>query len=1145
MRSPTKGSVSMPFSAFRSALARARSKEFGETERKRASQFRRAVNAAFLNARPALAQDEYASFIEKATKSLSVERGRFKRQPLGYDYLTLLIEPKAISLEDELLWVAHRLSSERILLNDFIASRDLIVTSLFKDGLTDALDQLDKLDESVGTSLWSHELRISLTQRAHGTSEKKQYVKRIRDIFKKGMLPLLTLYFGQREDPNVTIGWFLDNVRRRMERMPNASFREYAVYKITKELPRESKSLATILRMEQNHHLIDVYETLIHVLQHLAGERNSPSFTGLIARIVTLLSGIHDFRIGRIGSKIGLPDSDVKYDDVASNSFEATLSGDPKSGALIAKQAVSIRPDSLPALLAMCIARGCSKRAHLPRLHLKSSIGSFVVDGLNRLLLRIKESTTRVAGDSEDISKFAHSFDGLPVVRSIHQFIRSQQANSPSEMLRLADLTVLNTELCLRRGNCVGELLDLLRGAERKASSYLHLLCGSYAEASSYLLRNEPELAASCIGPALQSSSRLIASATSVLALEIYGDCQEIGLASRLISSECIKYGVEPERLPIIDTFKGVPWITLKPFASDIALSNSLLLYSQLVDDDKVLTYRSFALKKVLEQFSVDRPSMLAPHIAEFDITELGFFLGRACSASVIDMLSAINGTSAVMQERREICAILVNNKLDPGDEYQQELVALSRELAVQSGMQIFDGSRVHVDIDELRNSLKRDFAESFQRYLAISKADPNGNENFDVILRAIARGDESSKHLLSIPKDEADDLLLFMLIGARQRFLYDVPHGLDSYLSKRVRHGSVVGVIRAPAEKEFMITQRDDETKSYTPNMHWFATVDHDTRRQLDAAFASFAKTFDDHLIRLKDVILHVKSDAHPLGIFEVPIGGPVYHLIKSVALRDRSIESFVTTLVSSMWGLLNPSLQRAKQILEQDTLKTLTDALQTLRTRVYAIVPACDERSRFNSALGLASSNVETAVKSVAAWFEPFTPEDCLYSSEEMIDIAKTSVHAIKNSFNPDIKLASPTLLRFSATALPVLIDIMFVVFGNAAEWSGILGRLPIRVWIDHDEIRGVLRIRTENDLAPGAITAHTKQLVAEKKREIEGGAFDRARSEGGSGLMKIASIVSQSKSGKLEFGFMEQQDVFFVDVDLAFVSPQRQPI
>lgn len=1137
MRSSSKRNAPNPLSFVRSEVARARSKAYGISERERALRFRRGMNSALLKARLALNGNAYVKFIEEARRISSLERARFARQPIDHDYLTLLLQPKRIPFRHEILWVATTISADANIINDFVASTDALTTALFEEGPGNAIEVLDKIDGGIGVSLWSNELRIALIQRSQGEGAKKEYVSRIRRTYKNGMLPFLTTYFSQREEPNVTMGWFLDNVRRRIGNIRNFDYREYALYKITKEPPTNGASLAAILRIEQNHHLIDIYETLVRILQHLVSEPRQLVRRAVLSEAIEQLNGISDFRLERIRSELGICRCSYKADDAAGKAMDAILSGDPKAGLILAKRRLREAPFSLPALVAACIARGCGRRHNLRRFRLRSSVASFVIDGLNQRLVRTKDSDIKATGHPDALSKFVYSFDGLPIARAIRTFVSLQRSPSHTAMLLSLKAVTLDSPYTLAPSRRVAEFMRLMRGAQIKRLSSLHMLPRSYAMAAYHLQRGDSPSASKCINPALQSKSRLITSSATVLALEAYAESGELGLAAQLISCECIQHGVDPMCLPVKDIFRGRSWEDLRPFGHEIAMSNSLFIYSQVAEDDKAMSYRAFALNTLLDSFRVDRPSMLPSHSCDIGRDELGFFLGRACSESIIDMLPSLQSTTAVLRERRDICATLMNLEVGPIDDYQQELVGLTRELSVQSGMQVYDGSRIHVDIDELRNALRRDFTESFQRYLAIGKSAAQ-NENFDAVLRSLARGDESSKHLLSIPKEEADDLLLFMLIGARQRFLYDVPHGLDSYLSKRVRHGSVVGIIRAPVEKECIITARDDQSKDYVPNRHWFANVDPTTRRQLDLAFASFARTFDDHLIRLKDVLLQVRSETHPLGIFDVPIQPPVYHLIKSVALRDRSIDSFVTTLVSAMWGLLNPSLQRAKEVLERDTLKVLTDALQALRTKVYELVPDCPDRARFNSALGNAASSVEGAVKAVASWFEPVAPEDYVYSVQDMVDIAKTSVQAINGAFQPSVDVSAPDALDISAAALPVLIDIMFVAFGNAAKWSGTEGPLSMRVEVTHDEAKGVLRIRVENEVAPGVITPLARKKIAEKKVEVAGQTYDRARSEGGSGLIKVASIIYQSTLGKLDFGFLGESRFFF-EADLAFLS------
>src|SRR5690606_22709336 len=99
---------------------------------------------------------------------------------------------------------------------------------------------------------------------------------------------------------------------------------------------------------------------------------------------------------------------------------------------------------------------------------------------------------------------------------------------------------------------------------------------------------------------------------------------------------------------------------------------------------------------------------------------------------------------------------------------YRQELLAVTKELTVQQGLQTIDGSRVHVDIDSLRVSLRRDLAESYNRYMSLVKQGIGVSENFDAVLRDIAKQEGQPKYLLSMPQNEADELLFTMIRQVR-----------------------------------------------------------------------------------------------------------------------------------------------------------------------------------------------------------------------------------------------------------------------------------------------------------------------------------------------------------------------------------------
>jgi hypothetical protein len=72
------------------------------------------------------------------------------------------------------------------------------------------------------------------------------------------------------------------------------------------------------------------------------------------------------------------------------------------------------------------------------------------------------------------------------------------------------------------------------------------------------------------------------------------------------------------------------------------------------------------------------------------------------------------------------------------------------------------------------------------------------------------------------LPSSEADEILIRMISLLQERFLFDSSHGLDSYLSQRIRHGSIQNYLRNPVEEAQLVTQKDSQTGKYQANNYW-----------------------------------------------------------------------------------------------------------------------------------------------------------------------------------------------------------------------------------------------------------------------------------------------------------------------------------
>ncbi|MCQ4166165.1 hypothetical protein [Tahibacter harae] len=1139
--------------AIRAVVAKAQSSDHEVGDRSRASQFRAGFIRALLVARERTPIREHKNFFQNLAKFSSVQSARFSALPIAYDYLSVLRFQKELPIEHEISWISERLAIQSSTISAHLSCSKKISTQLMQGNYPDVISLLTAHEDAFGVSLWSTQLKIGGMQYGYGQNAQKKFVEELRTENKAGVLPFLAHYASQRSEEDVSIGWFVDHFTRRSAKLGRQDLAVYLRFKLLAEKGRSRRDIAAVLRIEQNHHLVDIYETFVGILGHLS--TNFYSDKRLMAGIASALAAMSEIDDGRLKKiRLRFVSRPRTFDGTLAGSLDALFSGKISHALREQRRLLSVSPASIASLVTIATARASSRFSRKVDFPGGSAVHKKIVAALVSLFRK----DAQLGNDRENyqnwLRKFAHIFSGLPIAEALLETIGAERATTVEGLLNHwsgiaqnceeesifdwlvdgAPEAIESLQELASRGGAAATFCLLCLGRRHHGEDLLDGSVYAYARSIGAVRRDAMREAEHHIGIALQSSNRVIEARSAILALEIYGETKNLASACRIISREHAVHGVDPSTLPLKEVFLAVDWEDLQPHVYDFRVSNALAVLAQVVADDKIHSYRCFALESFLESQSLSFPSELRENLPDYDKREIAFFLGQVCVVSVLDMLPLVNSSRRVLEERRDICALLVMSGMDSSGEYTDELVNISRELTVRKGLQALDGSRVHVDTDALRTVLKRDLLESFHRFISLKRTGP-GAETYDAVIRDL---NENAKYLLEVPESEADELLVSMILQARERFLFDVPHGLDSYLSKRVRHGSVVGYIRSPAEKEGVITQRAPDG-TYRENVRWAGHFDDlALAAAFQSALAAFARDFDEVLVRLKDVLLHVKSESKPYGIFDARLLAPNYHLIKSVAIQDRSIDTFLATLMASLWGLLNPSLQAAQSLLRVETSKEVASLFQALRTRI-SVMPASEIRAELDRAVVNAAGNVQAAIESVASWFNPAMPEDSEFSADEIIDIALASARAINSADAlPEPLRRCDASLVVSAGSLPVLLDVMFVILDNVAKRSGDPA-LSYSIDISYDRLEETLTIRVENSVVLGGDFASARAAMLERKRQlIEQADFRMARREGGSGLSKLASIVFQSAKGKMDFGFLSE-NLFFLELTLSFIA------
>ena len=1095
--------------------------------------------------------DQYFSKIQRLSQ---FEQNRIALQPIGYDYLSLLRHVTPLPLNVEIEWLTRRVSHFSTVLSSFLSMKADIETKILAGDYAAAIAGLDDVDNTLGASLWSASLNIALRQISQGTEAQKEYVASLRTVHKDAVFPYFINYVSQRCEPTVSLGWFRESLHQRLTGREKNDTTVYMEHKLAGTWPDNDIDFATYLRVEQNHHEIDIYESLINALIYILAEDVSEGLRTAVTNALESLQSFPDTRIDKMRAAIGAADiADLRVD---TNAFDAILKGDFSTAYRAARKRLDVEPGAIYDTIAL--GASLSLRTKATRPIGSGRPASIASTHFPAMLLRRETA----AGRQDEFAKFALNLGGTNYADALLAIADLARADSPPAIaknlffvsVRIKDLGPfdqlswnhidgLSARALPSSDETPTRLLFatmLQKSPERHSfAAQLPEIPGRYASAVADLASNRLDDAIEAIEALRALDVRLLNAQTSTMALKAYSRTGELGKASELISAEHCAHGTSTDIAAIRDVFDGVAWRDMAPFANSVAFCNALAVYSPYATDDKFETNRRFALVSLLKLNGVKLPSELKTPPPNTSIREFVYFLNEVCIPSQLDMLKSVRSTVDVLQERRAICALLT--AVDPANSnsYEQELLLISKELTVRDGMRVIDNSRVHVDEHGIRRVCTRGLQESFSRYASLVASGVGTAADFDSVLRDLIRNDGSAKYLLSIPKNEADELLANMLRGIREHFLTHAPHGLDSYLSKRIRHGSIVGHIRGPAEVEGIVLQRGG-TGQYVPDGKLTVGLDPREASAVDNLLIEFSRAFDAHLIRLRDVVLHVKTADYPNGLFDANYSTQAIHIVRSALKTDLTIEGLIDSAIAVLWAQLSPSLKAAHTLLSVETMRFCTEQLNALHVRVQKTVTGASDRLRIGSAIGRALTGVQARVDSAAAWFEPAAVTQREYTLNEAIDIGITAVRSIYSDFDPCLTVSNCEEAKIAATYLPIFVDVLYVALGNIAKHANV-GANP-RVWItvEPNLPSETLRIVVDSEMVlKSSREQFESELDARRLELADGSTAGRIRDEGGSGFHKLASITSQSTKGSLSFAFVAP-DHFHLEITLSLVRP-----
>ncbi|MBN3786189.1 hypothetical protein [Burkholderia sp. Ac-20353] len=991
----------------------------------------------------------------------------------------------------------------------------------------------------------------------------KNYEEQVKD---EPLLPIFLYFFKRRIEATDVKGRLRKQLADMLKDEPLQEIHAYLTNKIFWNADVALDSMSISLGLDERISGVDLYEILIHILQSLASMQNlSRSFIDLMRKPVTVLfERVGDCRLHGVLRAFGVP---LSIDDLLNSERAQVIEAysNEKYGECIAsaQRYLSDCPDDIGVLV-------ISAKAHA-HIGLPPAANVGIVHELNANLYRIfcagpdayisahwvMTMSDRFYGQAwmdyvrlvvmNELQPQGYDFPSLWLrdiyIRDKHLSpfsaitIPKIEANlvlSSAAMVRTYPAT-LNIFLAVAEGKCSNE------SGSTRVEKYLaqhYLSSGCNEEAFSLYSDLLKRVAA--------TDKLRCAGGLALAALKI----KRYGVATKVIVDAFLEHPHTPSTLPIPEVVHAMDSPKIWPNIIEFPLL--LELYLDFVERDRLPNLR-VAFEKFQRAHKIHTPEDLIARLEDFGKPTVTAYLERVWRPEVMRQTLLYSGTREIDDARIQVCRAIANLDSDLAPKYLDEIKERVKQQEIAKGTTLVEQSKVYVDIDAIKKSLRTKLGDSYARYKLISSSTPNQPDDLlNTLTQALAQslsqtGDKSLAKLFSTLQvlggpisTETDAQFAALFAEVTNEFLLG-DHGLNAYLSTRVRHGSLSNTLRNPVEDLKLITPREENQPLYVKNTYWLSDCSSVEAEELSSALEAFSLEFDGVLDFLKDRLLRIRvihefssSSDNLDALFVYRTSKLESKFVQEFDRQNSELDQLVDTCVDTLWEKTDENLAVVRQAIETSVRDRLMGSFEAL-SKALVKFDASVTKGLFN-AIAQAKTAMQMKITIVSSWFkrsEVFDRQD--YAMEFPVQIA---LNMIRNTISAasswsTVKIKANTNDKvMTGRTLDGMVYVFYGLLENAIKRSKLpVHRLSLDVDLSFEKDKYLFRVT--NPVNIDAFASEDFERIAQSQQSIGGKESGRrAQAEGQSGLHKIWSTISAPtyRSPQLSFGLRDK--VFFVE-------------
>ena len=1041
-----------------------------------------------------------------------------------------------ISIDAELAWILGRLEKSIPTLREHVNLQATLEENILQDNHEDATKLVDHAFVALGVSMAWNAINIGLTQFYLGIEAQKKLVRQQRNADASRMAQFFAHWWSMRAEENMTFSHFRSEVIRRVKSWDiEQTDRAQIIYYLFNEVPSVGYE-ESLLAVASSSSAIDAYEMVVAISEVAAAEKR-PIAKKLAPFLRRLSEQIEDFRLARLLLLLDSDKGTIEYTSVpctyqslelgkAKLPENPTLPSTPMELFAYFRLWPNISPvaSSLYAELSNSIRELGSN----PDTHAES-VGNLKKIGLVLGALPLGRTIAAIARQNEtgtppfdqncEVSIFANAKDSFIEACSCLSF-RSAQEYEPHLLKCEASKEVSAAIKFLSSGSLEPEEVEQLDDIAYQTLVLRRAFKAEDFEGIFHISENLNR----------QSNSRLSTYANSVSRLKINGIENALTHATELIvdNSSFINW------LPADALLHHVYSQNTNHLPDLIGTSIFLDVYQRKIDGS-ISSFTAYAAEDFLLERGLDQPTDLNfERNCEASAKEI-YYLEQVCTAERLRFFAAFDSEQEVETERIDICLTLAKTNEDQIERYESEARSIYTGRLVKEALKELQASKISIDQLQLREWADKHLREDFARYQTYYESGlvPIGEQFKQSLISALETGSVPAE-LFDVPQNEAISLFRDMASRYIQQCAFDTEHGLDCYLSLRIRHGTLSGTLRSSAERENVVTRRSKETGTYVSNQHWrdhfLGILDFEDWEFVDDRLSVFSARLDEIISDLTTDYIQIKRAEKPSGLFEISVTSLQLYSVVADINSETTFDSFVDRLSELFWLSVQLELVKVRKYIDQDFRKSIQLQFDSLENDLRSDAPL----RPLADAVLRAKNETELSVSQVRDWFElPAATSSLAFALEELVAVSMETLQRFHPGFLPQVIVQADGIPPFQS-ALNLFSDIFFVVFENVYKHCG-MSTPVVRVTCEYYD--RALSIRVTNCLAESVNVETSSEVLERARQQIQSDDFlTQVRKERGSGLPKLANLIGvRANQGKLDFGIDADQGEFWLSISI----------